>query len=181
MLIPEFDDRGLLPPGDYPVTFSELRRSPLVENKLEGWHRDWRLQLVNQVEVLVRQLWEAGVDSIVLDGSFVEDKLHPNDIDGYFTCDATEFSRIVQHLNELDPYKVWTWEDSARQSYGGRGKKQLPMWHRYRVELFPHFEQFSGIVDGRGYPLTFPSAFRQQRGTYEEKGVVRLVREGGQR
>lgn len=178
MPIPEFDARGLLPPGDYPITFSELRLSPLVENELEGWHRDWRLQLVNQAEVLIKQLWEVGVDTIVLDGSFVEDKLRPNDIDGYFTCDATEFGRIVERLNALDPYKIWTWADDARQPYRGRGKRQLPMWHRYRVELFPYFNQFTGIVDEHGQPLTFPSAFRLQRGTYEKKGVVQLIREG---
>lgn len=115
MPIPDFDERGLLPPGDYPTTFSHLRRSLLVENDLEGWDRDWRLYLVDQAEVLVKQLWEVGIDEIVLDGSFVEDKTHPNDIDGYFICDALEFGNITQRLNALDPHKVWTWDPSTRR------------------------------------------------------------------
>ncbi len=55
------------------------------------------------------------------------------------------------------------------------------MWHRYRVELFPHFNQFSGITDQYGQPLTFPSAFRLQRATFAQKGIVLLQKEGGLR
>ena len=178
MSIPQFNDRGLLPPGDYVTTFSDLRSSSLVENELEGWDRDWRLYLVDQAEVLAKQLWEVGVEEIVLDGSFVEDKAHPNDIDGYFTCDAQELRPLTQRLNALDPYKVWTWDPATRRPYRGYAKKQLPMWHRYRVELFPHFKQFSGITDRYGHPLTFPSAFRLQRGTHLQKGVIKLRQEG---
>jgi len=182
--IPDFDDRGLLPPGDYPITFSKLRKSLLVDNDREGWDRDWRLQLVNQAEILVKQLWEVGIDEVVLDGSFVEDKAHPNDIDGYFTCDANAFDDLTQRLNAIDPHKVWTWDPTTRRPYRGHIKKQLPMWHRYRVELFPHyrqFSQFSGITDQYGQPLTFPSAFRLQRATFAQKGIVLLQKEGGLR
>jgi len=181
VLVPNFDDRGLLPPGDYLTTFSELRTSPLVENDREGWDRDWRLQLVNQAEILVRQLWEVGIDEVVLDGSFVEDKAHPNDIDGYFSCDAVALDDLMRQLNALDPHKVWTWDSVTRRPYRGHIKKQLPMWHRYRVELFPHYRQFSGITDSYGQPLTFPSAFRLQRATFERKGIVVLQKEGGLR
>ena len=159
------------------MTFSDLRRSALVENDLEGWDQDWRLYLVDQAEVLAHQLWDVGVSEIVLDGSFVEDKFHPNDIDGYFACDAQDLKTITQRLNSLDPYKVWTWDPATRRPYRG-SKKQLPMWHRYRVELYPHYGQFSGITDRYGQPLTFPSAFRLRRGTYEQKGVVKLRPEG---
>ena len=114
----------------------------------------------------------------MLNGSFVEDKVHPNDIDGYFTCNAQDLRPITQRLNALDPYKVWTWDPATRRPYRGYTKKQLPMWHRYRVELYPHFEQFSGITDKYGQPLTFPSAFRLQRDTGEQKGVVKLRQEG---
>lgn len=178
-MVLDFDERGLLPPGDYPMTFSQLRASPLVENGLAGWDRDWRLHLVDQAEVMIKQLWEVGVEEVVLDGSFVEDKAHPNDIDGYFVCDAAGLDDLTQRLNALDPYKVWTWDPATRRPYRGHVKKQLPMWHRYRVELFPHFDQFSGITEALGHPLTFPSAFRLQRATFEQKGVVLLRREGG--
>ena len=49
------------------------------------------------------------------------------------------------------------------------------LWHQYRVELFPHYGQFCGITDVRGFPLQFPAAFRQSRNG-QEKGIVKLER-----
>jgi hypothetical protein len=43
--------------------------------------------LVNNLEVLTRQLWQVGIRDVFADGSFAEDKEHPNDIDGYFESD----------------------------------------------------------------------------------------------
>ena len=37
--------------------------------------------------MMVRQLWTVHISEIFIDGSFVEDKDHPNDIDGYFVCE----------------------------------------------------------------------------------------------
>ena len=78
--------------------------------------------------MLIKQLWQVGVSEIFLDGSFVEDKAHPNDIDGYFVCDLREFAsgRLQQRLNALDPHKVWTWDPTSRRAYRGFTKKQLP-------------------------------------------------------
>ncbi len=94
-MIPDFDQRGLLPPGAYNVTFDELRQSVLVvgpsDPKIPGWDAPWRKHLTDQAEILVRQLWQIGVTEVYLNGSFVEDKPHPNDIDGYFVCDFREF------------------------------------------------------------------------------------------
>ena len=91
-LIPPFGRDGLLPPGDYEVTFPELRSSNLVLGPGEPrafphWDAAWRLRLVDNLELLVRQLWQVGITEVFADGSFVEDKDHPNDIDGYFVCD----------------------------------------------------------------------------------------------
>ncbi|HEY2249918.1 MAG TPA: hypothetical protein VGH74_02615 [Planctomycetaceae bacterium] len=49
------------------------------------------------------------------------------------------------------------------------------MWIEYRVELYPHFNQGTGIVDRYGNELTFPAAFRLSR-TGQQKGIVKLVR-----
>jgi hypothetical protein len=68
--------------------------------------------LIDNLEVLTRQLWQVGVQEIYVDGSFAEDKDHPNDIDGYFVCDLKELASgaLTQKLNLLDPYKIWTWD-----------------------------------------------------------------------
>ena len=71
-----FTEQGLLPPGDYSMTFEELRSSVLVvgpgEDIEPDWDVDWRLHLVNQTEILVVQLFQFGITEVFLDGSFVE-------------------------------------------------------------------------------------------------------------
>lgn len=176
-VLPPFNALGLLPPGDYALTFDEIRQSHLVQGNGGSWDTQWRLHLVNQCEVMVRQLWTLGIKEIFLDGSFVEEKDHPNDIDGYFVCDLIQFAsgQLERDLNAIDPHKIWTWDSRTRRPYKGYPKKQLPMWHRHRVELYPHFGQPSGIRDKYGYEMQFPSAFRQQRGNGEPKGIIQIV------
>jgi hypothetical protein len=53
------------------------------------------------------------------------------------------------------PHKVWTWDPQSRRWDPDSGKAQLPMWFVYRVELYPHFGQPSGIVDQFGHQLQF--------------------------
>jgi hypothetical protein len=103
--------------------------------------------------------------------------VHPNDIDGYFACDVRPVTpgELERQLNRLDPKSCWTWDPASRRAYRGYAKKQLPMWHAYRVELYPHYDQLSGITDERGFPLTFPSAFRQRRRDSEPKGIVEVI------
>lgn len=187
-VIPPFTPGGLLPPGDYEVTFAELRRSVLVagpekRNEWPNWDVEWRSTLVNHLETLTRQLWQVGITEVFADGSFVEDKDHPNDIDGYFVCDLERLKsgQLERELNLLDPFKVWTWDPASRRPYRGYPKRQLPMWHRYRVELYPHVPGLgfgSGIVDRHGYELEFPSAFRQSRRDGTPRGIVK-IRYGG--
>ena len=143
--IPEFDENGLLPVGDYEVTLAGLRTSILVQGP-----RD-RIKYPS---------WDA--------------------IDGYFVCDVVEIAsgRLVRALNRLAPQKVWTWDPALRRPYPGYPKKQLPMWHVYRVELYPHFPGLSsGIRDKFGNELEFPAAFRQCRRDSTPKGIVKLKRE----
>ena len=181
--IPDFDADGLLPNGDYEVTFDELRQSILAigpEDKslYPNWDSAWRVWLVDQLEVMTRQLWEVGVTDVFADGSFAEDKDHPNDIDGYFVCDKAELAsgKLTQELNLLDPQKVWTWDPATRKPYVGYPKLQLPMWHVYRVELYPHWPGLhSGIKDKYGNELEFPSAFRQSRRDGRPRGIIKLI------
>jgi hypothetical protein len=184
MNLPPFNDDGLLPPGDYELTLDEVRESFLVRRSLispADWDQDWRRYLTNSLEVLVRQLWTVGIDKVFIDGSFVEAKAHPNDIDGYFECDVKFLAsgNLQRELNKLDPHKVWTWDRTARRPDPNSAKKQLPMWHRYRVELYPHVGQLTGIRDEFGNDLQFPAAFRKSRQAHKPKGITLLKRSGG--
>lgn len=183
--IPAFNGDGLLPAGDYILTLAELQDSQLVNGpagkaKIPNWDMGWRMHLVENPGILCRQLWQVGISEIYVDGSFVEDKCHPNDIDGYFECDLPYLAsgHLERDLNLIDPYKVWTWDPSARRACRGFSRRQLPMWHVYRVELYPHVGQLSGLRDKHGNELEFPSAFRLTRGQSLRKGIVKI---GGER
>lgn len=177
-----FQEDGTLPAGDYELTLEQLAESMLVLGPGEPcehpvWDASWREQLVSNLSVLVKQLWEVGIQEIYIDGSFAEDKDHPNDIDGYFECDPMRIAdgSLEGELNRLDPHKCWTWDHSTRKAYPGYPKLQLPMWRSYRVELYPHY---SGLITGRdehGQQLEFPAFFRKCRGSGNPKGIIKIV------
>lgn len=179
--VPLFTNEGLLPVGDYELTLVALRKSGLVHRVNDAqqyphWDSAWREKLVDNLSVLVGQLMQVGVTEIFVDGSFVEDKDHPNDIDGYFECELRRLAsgELQRELNLLDPYKIWTWDSASRRPSPGFAKRQLPMWHRYRVELYPHYGQPCGICDAYGNELEFPSAFRLSRRGRQPRGVVKI-------
>jgi hypothetical protein len=179
--LPEFTPGGMLPAGDYELTLDELSESLLVRGPSDrglysNWDAAWRRRLVENLSILVRQLWHVGVSAIFVDGSFAEDKERPNDIDGYFECELARLTsgELQRELNLLNPHKVWTWDPAARRPFRGYPKKQLPMWHVYRVELYPHYGQLSGIRDQFGHDLEFPSAFRRSRRDGKPRGIIRI-------
>lgn len=183
MALPEFDDDGLLPPGDYTLSLAGLKTSMLVTGPRSGrrswraqWDASWRAALVDNLAIMVGHLWQVGVTEVYIDGSFVEDKCRPNDIDGYFHCDLDRLASgaLERDLNALDPHRAWTWDPALRRSYRGYPKRQLPMWHAYRVELYPHVGQLSGIRDCHGHELEFPSAFRISRRNDAPRGIIKL-------
>lgn len=178
--LPQFTIEGLLPPGEFVLALQELEQSILVDGPDDrdahpGWDGAWRRKLVENLGILVGQLRQVGITEILADGSFVEDKEHPNDIDGYFECELIQLAsgELQRELNLLDPHKIWTWDPATRRPYLGYPKLQLPMWHQYRVELYPHVGQLSGIEDQHGNELTFPSAFRLARDG-KPKGIVKI-------
>ena len=167
------------------MSFAELRQSILVGGQggaaaSQTWDAVWRSLLVDNLEILTRQLWQVGIKEVFADGSFAENKDHPNDVDGYFVCDLGSLASgtLERQLNLLDPHKIWTWDPASRRPYRGYPKRQLPMWHRYRVELYPHVPGLGwgcGIRDKHGNELEFPSAFRQSRASSAPKGIIRLL------
>ena len=53
-----FDHRGLLPPGDYPMNLNDLKKSLLLVGPTGiVWDREWRLKLVQNLHIMVNQLW----------------------------------------------------------------------------------------------------------------------------
>ena len=66
-MIPDFDEDGLLPTGDYAVSFRELRQSILVAgpaDRQDSWDANWRGNLLENLEVLTRQLWTVGITEV---------------------------------------------------------------------------------------------------------------------
>jgi hypothetical protein len=177
MIPNSFNADGLLPVGTYDTTLADLRKSILVigDKSSPTWDTIWRTKLVENAEILVNQLWQVGITEIFFDGSFVENKDHPGDIDGYFDpnlsslipADMIKFANIIGRLNVIDPHKVWNWKHSSN------GK--IPMWNFYKVELFPHLYQTSGIRNAAGTEEQFPAAFRQSR-SFKQKGIIRIIK-----
>lgn len=180
--LPSFNAEGTLPQGDYALSLDQLRASMLVHgptglSETSTWDAAWRRQLVENLSVMTAQLHAVGIRELYIDGSFVEDKDHPNDIDGYFECDPMRFASgdLERDLNRIDPAKCWTWDHTTRRPYRGYPKLQLPMWHAYRVELYPHFPGLIAGTDEHGQPLEFPAFFRKSRAGGRPKGIVRIV------
>ena len=73
-MIPAFDDEGYLPPGIHLATLQEISARLGRESELRRVQMQSLLWLVE----LARR---AGVRRIVVNGSFVTDKLEPNDVD----------------------------------------------------------------------------------------------------
>ncbi len=180
-MLPEFTDDGLPPSGDYELTFEQLKQSMLVVGpgrNYPDWHLSWRLQLVCSLEILARQLWQAGMTaSICIGGSFVEDRNHPHDIDGYFYCDDQEFlsGRLEKTLNQLDPHQAWNWDHRSRKP-DARGRMRYPLRHRYCVDLFPNIGQGTGVFDDDGNERNFYSLMRWSSRVKKRRGVIQLGR-----
>ena len=98
-MIPPFDDSGFLPPGVYPATLAEIearfgRQSELRRVQMESVR--W------MVDLAVR----AGVQRIVLNGSFVTDIMEPNDVDCVLLVRAgsVKDKNAVEELEEGLPF-----------------------------------------------------------------------------
>lgn len=177
----QFDNEGCLPAGDHEATLTDLRKSLLVEGSgEENWDKEWRSELVENLAILVNQLWQVGIDKIFVDGSFVEQRNHPNDIDVYFECELMAFvsGRIEEKLNTIDKRKSWTWDDDKRRYDEKTGKRQLPMWFNYHVEAWPDYGQGSTVIHPiTGKELTHPELFRITRIGAQPKGIIKIIRE----
>lgn len=73
-MIPPFDDSGCLPPGVHPATLTE------IEARF-GHASELRRVQMESVRWMVDLAARAGVERIVLNGSFTTDIMEPNDVD----------------------------------------------------------------------------------------------------
>jgi hypothetical protein len=73
-MIPPFDENGFLPPGVHPATLDEI-------DARFGKLTELRRAQMESVRWMVDLAKRAGVDRIILNGSFVTDIMEPNDVD----------------------------------------------------------------------------------------------------
>ena len=73
-MIPPFNELGYLPPGIYPATLDEI-------DERFGQLSELRRVQMDSVRWMVELAKRAGVERIVLNGSFVTDIMEPNDVD----------------------------------------------------------------------------------------------------
>src|SRR5712691_7989319 len=73
-MIPNFNDEGYLPLGIHRATLEEIAAR-------FGQESEVRQVQIESLRWLVDLAWRTGVQRIVVNGSFVTDKLEPNDVD----------------------------------------------------------------------------------------------------
>lgn len=73
-MIPAFNEDGYLPPGIHPATLEEI----IVRFGRESELRQVQVQSLGWLVDLARR---AGIQRLVVNGSFVTDKVEPNDVD----------------------------------------------------------------------------------------------------
>lgn len=92
-MIPSCNDDGYLPPGIHRATLEEIAARFGQESEL-------RRAQMESLRWLVELAWRAGVQRIIVNGSFVTDKLEPNDVDCVLLI-GPEFPRDAVAEGEL--------------------------------------------------------------------------------
>ncbi len=96
-MIPNFNDEGYLPLGIHRATLEEIAAR-------FGQESEVRQVQMESLRWLVDLAWRTGVQRIVVNGSFVTDKLEPNDVDCVlligpdFPRDATAEAELLSGL-----------------------------------------------------------------------------------
>ncbi len=98
-MIPDFNDDGYLPPGIHPATLDEIEERFGTESELR------RVQM-QSIRWLVDLARKAGVERIVLNGSFVTDAYEPNDVD----CALLVRQKMVRDVDAVEDAEVIAWE-----------------------------------------------------------------------
>jgi hypothetical protein len=93
-MIPPFEDSGVLPSGVYPATLAE------IEERF-GRSSELRRVQMDSVRWLLDLAVRAGIQRVVLNGSFVTDIIEPNDVDCVLLVVA-DLMKDEQAIEELE-------------------------------------------------------------------------------
>ena len=136
---------GLLPPGIHWTNWEDFTR------KFGG--NPWRQKLLSGLRAALENLKDAGCRTVYVNGSFVTDKVLPNDYDACWEEDGVDPEALDPVLLTFDP---------------GRTTQKA----KYMGELFPA----SVIANSEG--LSFLQFFQTDKNTGKPKGIVAIDLEG---
>jgi hypothetical protein len=92
--MPEFTDRGYLPPGKWPMTWPDFNASYGFNNR--------RTSLLSGLRLLLLLLADCGCQVVYIGGSFVTDRSIPAGIDGCFDAMWIDFQRLDPIFRDLE-------------------------------------------------------------------------------
>ncbi len=95
VMIPDYDRRGLLPPGIHDAKWDE------VATRFGGTTH--RIEQLRGLRLALEHLGEAGCERVYLDGSFVTDKGVPNDYDVCWEMGGVTISLLTPVLRDVRP------------------------------------------------------------------------------
>jgi hypothetical protein len=143
MTIPPFDDNGNLPAGIDFCTWDEFlaRFDTTVQ----------RSRLIEGLKNAMEYLRAAGCRTIYINGSFVTDKLNPNDFDACWDAEGVD----INYLRTNAPTLLYLYDKRAAQKA------------KYRGELFPS----ELLADETG--MTFLDLFQLDK-KQNRKGIISI-------
>lgn len=94
-MIPRFNDNGVLPPGVHPAGLIEI-------DERFGQTSELRRVQMQSVRWMTDLAWRAGVERILINGSFVTDIMEPNDVDCALLI-GPGFPRDEEAEHRIDP------------------------------------------------------------------------------
>jgi hypothetical protein len=125
-MIPEFNEDGYLPPGIRPATLEEVaarfgQESEVRRNQMESLR--WLVDLARG----------AGVQRLVVNGSFVSDKLDPNDVDCVLLI-RPGFPRAAAAEAALLAGLTWSWRRRRLENTRAKLQRMEQLYERLRQE-----------------------------------------------
>jgi hypothetical protein len=92
-VLPDFNEHGYLPAGIYFATLDE------IDNRFGRFSQIREVQM-ESLRWLVASAAQAGVKRIIINGSFISDRLEPNDVDCVLLIDS-EYPRDKEAAQDL--------------------------------------------------------------------------------